>query len=235
MEHRGVHGTAGIGAGGDTGNGSGSGAGRFGGAGWVAVVAAGCAVAVLATGPSWALRRPEPRPAVEVVAPGAPQASTLPAPAETSTPPAVAGASTLPVVVAAPSRSDLEVVRLDPDPAPPGGSTTVHAFVANRGPDTTASPFTVVVTLPKGVSAEGPYFPQDCQVVARGRQVRCAFGAGLPPLESATALVPLRLSPDLQLGPLPGGSVAVHSADDRDESNNRQPFDVRVVEPTAGS
>ncbi|MFE6050294.1 hypothetical protein ACFQ6N_06045 [Kitasatospora sp. NPDC056446] len=192
----------------------------------VAAVAAGCAVAVLATGPSWALRQPEPRPTVEVVAPGAPEASVLPA---------VVGASTLPVVVAAPSDSDLEVIRLDPDPAPPGETTTIHAFVANRGPDTTASPFTVVVTLPKGVTPEGPYFPEDCEVAEHGRQVRCVFGPGLKEGRSATALVPVLLSPDLPLGTLVGGSVAVRSADDRDGDNNRQPFDIRVVETAAGS
>ncbi|MEU9040235.1 MULTISPECIES: hypothetical protein [unclassified Kitasatospora] len=190
----------------------------------VAAVVAGCTVAVPATSPSWALRRPEPRPAVEVVAPGAPTASAVPE------------VSTLPAVVAAPSDSDLEVVRIDPAPAaPPGGSTTVHGFVANRGPDTTASPFTVVVTLPKGVTPEGPYYPDNCGVLQNGHRVRCVFGPGLPPLRTATALVPVRLDPDLPLGKLSGGWVAVRSADDRDESNNRQPFDITVVETTAGS
>ncbi|MFF3004787.1 hypothetical protein ACFVTF_18495 [Kitasatospora sp. NPDC057940] len=133
------------------------------------------------------------------------------------------------------SRSDLEVVRLDPDAAPPGGTTTVHAFIANRGPDTTAAPFTVLVTLPPGVSPEGPYFPEDCEVRLNGRQVRCVFPAGLPPLRSATALVPVRLSPDLPIGRLTGGSVTVRGVDDPDEGNNRQPFDITVVETAPGS
>ncbi|MFJ3217118.1 hypothetical protein ACIPLC_14500 [Kitasatospora sp. NPDC086801] len=167
-------------------------------------MAAGCAVATLAAGPSWALRRPDPRPAVEVAA--APTAS----------------------------RSDLEVIRLDPDPAPPGGTTTVHAFIANRGPDTTTTPFTVLVTLPPGVSPEGPYFPAECEVRHNGRQVRCAFPPGLPPLRSATALVPVRLAPDLRIGTLTGGSVAVRDVDDPDEGNNRQPFATTVVETAAG-
>ncbi|MER7756134.1 hypothetical protein [Kitasatospora sp. NPDC097643] len=174
----------------------------FGGAGLVAVVAAGCAAAVLAAGPSWALRRPDPRPVVDVG----------------------------PAVAAAPSHSDLEVVRIDPDAVAPGGTTTVHAFVANRGPDTTASSLTVVVTLPEGVTPEGPFFPQDCEVFQNGHRVRCVFGAGLKEGRSATALVPVRLSPDVPLGPLDGGWVAVRSADDKDERNNRQPFELRVVE-----
>ncbi|MFJ9604915.1 hypothetical protein ACIRS1_00995 [Kitasatospora sp. NPDC101176] len=174
-----------------------------GGVGLVAVVAAGCAVAVLAAGPSWALRRPEPRPVVDVGA-----------------------------TLVKPSNSDLEVVRIDPDPAPPGGSTTIHAFVGNGGPDTTASPFTVVVTLPEGVTPEEPFFPEDCEVFQNGHRVRCVFPAGLKSGRSATALVPVRLSPDLPLGPLQGGWVAVRSADDKDETNNRKPFEIRVVETT---
>ncbi|MBV2156230.1 hypothetical protein [Kitasatospora sp. SUK 42] len=138
-------------------------------------------------------------------------------------------------VAAEPSRSELEVVRIDPDAAPPGGTTTIHAFVANRGPDTTASPITVVVHLPHGVTAEGPYFPSDCQVFRGGRQVRCVFGPGLPPLRSATALVPVRLDPELHPGRLDGGWVAAHGPDDRSGSDHRQPFDLTVVETAAGS
>ncbi|MFE4517254.1 hypothetical protein ACFRMQ_24015 [Kitasatospora sp. NPDC056783] len=224
-------------------------------------MAAGCAVTVLATDPSWALHRPEPRPAVEVVVPGAQAASTLPAPttSEATTLPApvtpgVSEATTLPAPAAPgvseattlpapaadrPSRADLEVVRLDPDAAAPGGTTTVRAFVGNRGPGTTASPFTVVVTLPKGVTPEGPYFPSDCRVLGRnrdhGRVVRCSFEPGLREGRSATALIPVRLDPELPAGTLSGGSVEVHGADDPDESNNRQPFDITVVATAAGS
>ncbi|MFJ6383290.1 hypothetical protein ACIQI7_25205 [Kitasatospora sp. NPDC092039] len=245
---------------------------RSGGAGLVAAVAAGCAVMVLAGDPSWALRRPEPRPALEVTAgaptattlpapltpeastlpaPSTPEASTLPAPStpEASTLPApvkpgagtgsgsgTSGASTLPAPAAArTSDSDLEVVRLDPDAATAGGTTTIHAFVGNAGPDTTASPFTVVVALPEGVTAEGPYFPSDCQVMAHGRIVRCVFGPGLREARSATALIPVRLDPRLPAGRLGGGAVTVRSADDRNEANNRQPFDITVVERVARS
>ncbi|MGW3074406.1 MULTISPECIES: hypothetical protein [unclassified Kitasatospora] len=260
----------------------------FGGAGLVAAVAAGCAVTVLAGDPSWALRRPEPRPAVEVLATGTPStlpapatpgASTLPAPATpgvstlpapatpgvstlpapatpgVSTLPAPAtpgakpgagsgsdagsgtsGASTLPApAVARPSASDLEVVRSDPDAATPGGTTTVRAFAGNGGPESTASPFTVLVSLPEGVSPEGPFFPSDCQVTGHGRVVRCVFGPGLREGRSATALIPVRLDPELPAGRLSGGSVTVRSADDRNEGNNRQPFDITVVETAAGS
>ncbi|MGW2250412.1 hypothetical protein ACWCXH_09450 [Kitasatospora sp. NPDC001660] len=167
-----------------------------------AAVAAGCAVAVLAAGPSWALRRPDPRPAVQLVP-------------------------------LAPSHSHLEVVHIDPDAAPPGGTTTVHAFVANQGPNT-APAFTVLVTLPDGVTPQGPFFPDDCAVVERGHQVRCVFGPGLREGRSATALIPVRLSPDVPVGLLGGGSVAVRSADDPGGSGHRQPFEIKVVETAAG-
>ncbi|MFH9348766.1 hypothetical protein [Kitasatospora sp. NPDC017646] len=178
-----------------------------GGTAFTAATAAGCAVALLAAGPSWALR-PAPRPE-----------------------PQVASVST----AAVRSDSDLEVIRLDPEAAPPDGTTTVHAFVANRGPETTGSPFTVVVILPNGVTPQGPYFPEDCAVLGGGRTVRCVFGAGLKPGRSATALVPVRISPDVRPGVLTGGVVEVHSPDDRNGSNNRQPFDLEVVETAAGS
>ncbi|MEV7771206.1 hypothetical protein [Kitasatospora sp. NPDC086791] len=189
---------------------------RFGGAGLVAAVAAGCAVAALATGPSWALHRPGPRPAVDVVAPGTPGTSGAPE------------VSTLPALVAAPSDSDLQVVRIDPDPAPPGGSTVVHGFVGNGGPDTTASPFTVTVDLPPGVTATGPYFPADCQVLLLGRRVRCVFGPGLKEGRSATALVRVNLSPTLPSGERLLGEVSVQSPDDRHRGNNRTPFEITV-------
>ncbi|GAB7187839.1 hypothetical protein ATKI12_7670 [Kitasatospora sp. Ki12] len=213
MKHRDVRGVA---RGGTESRGSARSKG-FGGAGLVAAVTAGCAVAMLATGPSWALRRPEPRPAVDVVAPGAPGTSASPE------------VSTLPALAAAPSDSDLEVVQLDPDPAPPGGRTTIHAFIANLGPDTTASPVTVVVTLPEGVTPDPPFFPTDCEVFQNGHRVRCVFGPGLKEGRSATALIPVRLSDDIAFGSHEG-FVALRSPDDRNGNNNRQPFDLKVVE-----
>ncbi|GLW68058.1 hypothetical protein Kpho02_03570 [Kitasatospora phosalacinea] len=127
---------------------------------------------------------------------------------------------------AAPSDSDLEVVRLDPDPVAPGGTTTVHAFVANRGPQAAASPFTVVIDLPPGFSPEGPYFPSSC--TAAGRTVSCTFPAGLPPLRSATALVPVRADAHLPHGLRTLGQVRVVSADDHDPANDRTPFVLTV-------
>ncbi|MEV6976100.1 hypothetical protein [Kitasatospora sp. NPDC093806] len=133
-------------------------------------------------------------------------------------------------VAARPSNSDLEVVRIDPDAVAPGGVTTLHAFVANVGPDRTASSFRVVVTLPEGVTPEEPYFPEECQVLQNGHRVRCTFPAGLPAYESATALVPMRLAPTVELGELTGGWVSVRSNDDRNDTNNLQPFTISVVE-----
>ncbi|MFD8146267.1 hypothetical protein [Streptomyces sp. NPDC059708] len=136
---------------------------------------------------------------------------------------------------AAPSHSDLEVVRLDPDSAPPGGTTTIHGFVANLGPEATNSPMTVTVTLPRGVTPEEPYFPDTCEASPNGRQVRCVFPPGLKKDRSATALVPVSLDRDLKVGAvLRGGSVAVHSPDDRNGQNNRQEFEIEVVETSPG-
>ncbi|MGY6022721.1 hypothetical protein [Streptomyces spinosirectus] len=129
---------------------------------------------------------------------------------------------------AMPSDSDLKVVRLDPAAAPPGGSTVVHAFVANAGPERTASPFTVVVRLPSGFTAEGPYFPEDCRAEARGRLVRCTFGAGLAALRTATALVPVRVDTDVTPGTRAEGHVQVIGADDHDPRDDRTPFTLSV-------
>ncbi|NUQ96711.1 MAG: hypothetical protein HOY79_09145 [Streptomyces sp.] len=131
-------------------------------------------------------------------------------------------------LAAAPSDSDLEVVRLDPAAASPGGRTVVHAFVANRGPEQTASPFTLVVRLPSGFTTQGPYFPEDCRAEARGRLVRCTFGAGLARLRTATALVPVRVDADVPPGTKAEGHVQVVSVDDRDPRNDRTPFTLSV-------
>ncbi|MFF4360048.1 hypothetical protein [Streptomyces sp. NPDC001604] len=131
-------------------------------------------------------------------------------------------------LAAAPSNSDLEVVRFDPAAAPPGGRTVVHAFVANRGPERTGSPFTVVVRLPSGFTAQGPYFPEDCRAEARGRLVRCSFGPGLARMRTATALVPVRVDADVPPGTKAEGHVQVVSVDDRDPRNDRMPFTLSV-------
>ncbi|MFF4505159.1 hypothetical protein [Streptomyces sp. NPDC001401] len=131
-------------------------------------------------------------------------------------------------LAAAPSDSDLEAVRLDPAAAPPGGRTVVHAFVANQGPEQTASPFTVIVRLPPGFTAEGPYFPEDCRAEARGRLVRCSFGPGLARYRTATALVPVRVDADVPPGTEAEGHVQVTGVDDRDPRNDRTPFTLSV-------
>ncbi|MCG6496031.1 hypothetical protein [Kitasatospora sp. A2-31] len=146
--------------------------------------------------------------------------------------PAPAAAPAAVPVAAAPatSDSDLVVVRIDPDAAAPGGTTTVHAFVANFGPDRTASPFTLVVTLPEGVEPEGPFYPENCYPFQNGHRVRCTFPAGLPRFRSATARIPVRLAPTVPApSTLTGGWVAVRGDDDRNEADNKQPFEIAVV------
>ncbi|MGW1643085.1 hypothetical protein [Streptomyces lavendulae] len=137
---------------------------------------------------------------------------------------------------AAPSHSDLEVVRIDPDSAPPGGSTTIHGFVVNLGPETTNSPMTVTVTLPDGATAEEPYFPDTCEASSNGHRVRCVFPPGLKVDSSATALIPVGVSSGVAVGAvLRGGSVEVQSLDDGNGENNRQEFEIAVVETAPDS
>lgn len=122
---------------------------------------------------------------------------------------------------------DLRVERLDPDPAPAGGLTVVHAFVYNSGQELVASAFTVTVTLPVGTQPQEPYFPKNCQTaMAAAPVVRCSFPAGLRAGQSATATVPVRLCPDVQ-GVLVG-SVRVESVGDPNPSNDVKRFDIVV-------
>ncbi|MER6360893.1 hypothetical protein [Kitasatospora sp. NPDC001527] len=221
-------------------------------------MAVGCAVAALAAGQAWAddctaddqalapaVSAPAAEPAGDQAAgdqaAGDQAAGGQAADDQAAGDPATVGpdaanpgaSGTGSAAAARPSDSDLYVVRIDPDAAPPGGTTTVHAFIGNLGPDTTASPFTVVVTLPDGVSAEGPYFPENCYAFQEGHRVRCTFPAGLPQFRSATALVPVRLAETVPApGTLTGGWVSVRSVDDCNEENNRQPFEIAVVETT---
>ncbi|MCX4747000.1 hypothetical protein OG455_15945 [Kitasatospora sp. NBC_01287] len=130
---------------------------------------------------------------------------------------------------AAPPRSDLEVIQLIPEPAPPGGLTTVHGFVANGGPDTTEAPFTVTITLPFGSYAETPFFPSDCRPSEGGHSVRCVFPAGLRPGRTATALIPTRIESNVEHpGRLTGGRVTVTGPDDPNPENNSQPFEIPI-------
>ncbi|WP_380281189.1 hypothetical protein [Kitasatospora purpeofusca] len=205
----------------------------------MAALAAGQAWADVCTPDDQALAPGASAPAAEPAAdPGGAANANADADANTTAAnagPATSDAAAAPASASAarPSDSDLYVVRMDPDPAPPGGTTTVHAFIGNLGPDTTASPFTVVVTLPEGVTAEGPYFPENCYAFHEGHRVRCSFPAGLPQFRSATALVPVRLAATVPApGTLTGGWVAVRSDDDCNDENNRQPFEIEVVETT---
>ncbi|MFE9425530.1 hypothetical protein ACFYNO_21470 [Kitasatospora sp. NPDC006697] len=122
--------------------------------------------------------------------------------------------------------ADLRVVPMEPAAAPAGGTTTVHAFVANNGPEV-AGEFTVTVRAPFGTHAVGPYFPGNCTPDAAATVVTCTFPAGLGALRSATALVPLKLDAGVS-GVLAGGRVTVHSAGDPDHRNDSAPFVVRV-------
>ncbi|MFB7667350.1 hypothetical protein ACFC1R_25980 [Kitasatospora sp. NPDC056138] len=135
---------------------------------------------------------------------------------------------------AAPSDSDLLLVRLDPDPAPPGGDTTVHAVVANGGPDRTASPISVVIALPAGFTAHGPYFPSSCTVSAVGHLVRCTFPPGLRYGQVATALIPARVDPAVPPGTTAEGQIVAFGPDDRDPADNRAPIGFRVSRAGTG-
>ncbi|MDH6114094.1 hypothetical protein P3T36_002915 [Kitasatospora sp. MAP12-15] len=125
----------------------------------------------------------------------------------------------------APASADLRPVPLPAVEAQPGGTATVHALVANGGPDT-AGAFTVVLRLPAGATAIGPYFPAACTVDPSATRVRCPFPAGLPALGSATALVPVRIAAQAR-GTL-RGRITVQSAADPDPSNNTAEFEIQV-------
>ncbi len=110
----------------------------------------------------------------------------------------------------------------------------MHGFVANEGPQTTVASFTATVRVPRHVTPEEPYYPEDFQAT-RGRggvwTVRCVFPAGLDPDRSVTALVPLRVSEDAPLGELSGGRVTVSDVDDiLHPGNNSTPFVMKIVE-----
>ncbi|GAA1231936.1 hypothetical protein GCM10009665_22720 [Kitasatospora nipponensis] len=122
--------------------------------------------------------------------------------------------------------ADLAVERLDPDAAPAGGLTSVHAIVVNTG-TAKAGAFTVTITLPRQVTAEGRFFPASCAVSGDGSTVRCPFRAGLAPERSATARIPVRLDRDAT-GTLTGGRVAVSSEGDPTPDDDAAPFTVTV-------
>ncbi|MFJ1702767.1 hypothetical protein [Kitasatospora sp. NPDC088346] len=130
---------------------------------------------------------------------------------------------------APPPEADLRVVRLDPDPAPPGGATTLHGFVANAGPDRTASPFTVLIELPAGFTFEGPFFPASCAPGAAGHLLRCGFPAGLGPGRTATVLAPVRVAAQVPPGTRAEGHLLVVGADDRHPADDRTPFTLSVT------
>ncbi|AUG80959.1 hypothetical protein CFP65_6297 [Kitasatospora sp. MMS16-BH015] len=127
---------------------------------------------------------------------------------------------------ALPSNSDLQVVRIDPDAVAPGGQTVVHAFVANDGPATTASPFTLEVEVPAGFTLLPPTFPAGCTTTPL--LVSCTFGPGLAQGRTATALVPVEAGASVPPGTVTQGHVRVISADDRHPGNNTTPFTLRV-------
>ncbi|MCX4744478.1 hypothetical protein OG455_02910 [Kitasatospora sp. NBC_01287] len=127
----------------------------------------------------------------------------------------------------------LTVVQEDPDPVPAGGQTVLHPTVANGGPGA-AGEFTLTVSLPDGASAPpkdsvppGSYFPKSCEPAPDGRTVSCTFRAGLPTEQTASARVPLQISPDAS-GVLTGGQVSVSSPADQDQSGHTDGFQIQI-------
>ncbi|GAA3283937.1 hypothetical protein [Streptomyces lavendulae] len=131
------------------------------------------------------------------------------------------------------SRSDLKAVRLDPDPTPPGGTTEVHAFVVNLGPERTASPFQVILRVPGGLTILRPKFPDDC-APSGDRVITCTFPAGMNPLETATAIIPVRADAKVPAGTTREGHVTVACDDDSNRLNNRIPLTFTISDPNEG-
>ncbi|EST23775.1 DUF11 domain-containing protein [Streptomyces roseochromogenus] len=129
----------------------------------------------------------------------------------------------------APSRSDLAVVSVNNGGAKPGGTTTLRGLVADLGPDATASPVTVTVTVPSGASAVGPFFPPSCTANASGSRIVCTFPPGLGSLKTATVQIPVRVHAGVAHGSvLKGGTVTVSSPDDTNTGNNTASYAIRV-------
>ncbi|GAB2704046.1 hypothetical protein [Kitasatospora kifunensis] len=136
-----------------------------------------------------------------------------------------------PADAAASSDSHLRVVSLEPEPAPAGGETTVRAFVANEGPETTANPIKLTINFPRGSFAAEPFFPPfpTCFPGMGGHSVTCTFPAGLRPGRTATALIPAAVYENTPVGTvLTGGAVTVSSPDDPNPMNNGAPFSIVV-------
>ncbi|WP_424215938.1 hypothetical protein ACN20G_27725 (plasmid) [Streptomyces sp. BI20] len=131
------------------------------------------------------------------------------------------------------SRSDLEVVRLDPDPTTPGGTTEVHAFVVNRGPERTASSFRITLRVPVGLTILPPTYPLACTPPG-ARVITCAFPAGLNPLETATAVIPVRVDARVPAGSTREGHVSVAGDDDTDPGDNHTPVTFTINAPATG-
>ncbi|MFJ9523449.1 hypothetical protein ACIRPK_35080 [Kitasatospora sp. NPDC101801] len=119
----------------------------------------------------------------------------------------------------------LKVITRDSDPARAGEVATIRALVVNGGSDRSTA-FTVVVTLPEGTTAEGPFFPENCE--AEGLTVTCHYRKGLPAGHTASAIVPVRIAADAT-GVLNGGSVRV-SEDTAPEAADTGYFDVPVAD-----
>ncbi|MFF7339703.1 hypothetical protein ACFZAT_20445 [Streptomyces sp. NPDC008163] len=132
---------------------------------------------------------------------------------------------------AAPSRSDLEAVRLDPAPAPVGGTTEVDAFVVNRGPERTASPFRITLRVPSGLTILRPSLLEDCTPPG-GRVITCVFPAGLDVLETATAIIPVKVGTEVPPGTR-DGQIIVAGEDDTDRGNDRTPITFTIQDPDA--
>ncbi|MGW3195663.1 hypothetical protein ACWDBD_13955 [Streptomyces sp. NPDC001118] len=128
-----------------------------------------------------------------------------------------------------PSDSDLAVVSVSIGGAQPGGTTKLRVLIANLGPDVTASPITVTVTVPSGASAVGPFFPSSCTPNANASRVVCTFAPGLYLLKTATAQIPVHVQSTAAHGSvLMGGRVMVSSPDDTNTGNNTASYAVRV-------
>ncbi|MDH6130415.1 hypothetical protein [Kitasatospora sp. GP82] len=91
----------------------------------------------------------------------------------------------------------------------------MNVLVVNNGPDESASPHDVQVTLPSGATTTGASFPSACTTSAQGTVVNCTFPPGLPALRTATVLLPVQTSTTAPArSELTGGWVHLASADD---------------------
>ncbi|MFF2411680.1 hypothetical protein [Streptomyces sp. NPDC058092] len=87
--------------------------------------------------------------------------------------------------------------------------------------------------MPDGLTLLRPRYPDDC-TPSGDRVITCTFPAGLNSLETATAIIPVRIDAAVPAGTTREGHVTVASDDDTNRRNNRSPITFTISDPAEG-